>query len=573
MKRLFSFMLAAVLVMSSLVPAFALNENYRIQKESLLSALYEADISAVREAVITGVISCSELTEYYLGRIKEYNKPYNCFITLCDDALSQAKERDEQLARGECDGLLFGVPVVIKDNMNLEGYYTTNGHRTDELERATDTAKAVEYMLEQGAVIIGKTNMSTDAQDARTSYSKIAGETKNAYNILLAPGGSSGGTAAAVSLNFAVAGLGTDTNSSLRIPAVLNGCVALRPTLKKVPFEGCTHLNNSRDTVGAITRSVYDQAIMLDVLTDGQYSYTKNLDKDALKGLKLGILKEFTEPFDESLIKEEDPERRKKIIDRFDIKYRTAENIDTEVMTAFYDAVEELKSCGATVTEISMPDIFEKAYPTFEKHTSPYKDEFYGQIKSLMENADIDVIIFPTYISAPLKSGTDESGKAWNVWSQAFLNNCRVISSSTKMPEISIPIGNHSRGAGMGLQITALRDCEQLLLDIAYTYTLKYDHRTAPDGAPDKYADFNDGTLGELVDRFVISANAQDVTEPETEEFTLEAEEQSEIVTETNENPSEDNRDDNPILPVIIAVLAVGVVTCAIIIIIKKKQT
>lgn len=123
--------------------------------------------------------------------------------------------------------------------------------------------------------------MSTGAQDALRSLSKAVGETKNAYSIYLASGGSSGGTAVAVSLNFATVGLGTDTNSSLRIPAALNGCVSLRPTFGLLSLNGIKKLNKTRDTAGAITRTVYDQAVMMDVLTQGKFSYTKNLNAKA----------------------------------------------------------------------------------------------------------------------------------------------------------------------------------------------------------------------------------------------------------------------------------------------------
>ena len=213
MRRFFSLLLSLLFVISSVFPVFALTTTPTADK-SVLSALYEADISTLREAIDKRIISCEDLTLYYLERINRYNKNYNCFITVCKDAVDVARERDAALARGENSGSLFGIPVVIKDNMNLTGYYTTNGHHLEDSEIADSDAKAVSLLIEQGAVIIGKTNMSTDAQDARTSFSKIAGETKNAYNTLLSAGGSSGGTAAAVSLNFAAAGLGTDTNSS-----------------------------------------------------------------------------------------------------------------------------------------------------------------------------------------------------------------------------------------------------------------------------------------------------------------------------------------------------------------------
>lgn len=516
MKKVLSVLLAIMIFLSMPILIFAETQTAEYEKNAILSALYESDIQTIRKAIDQKVISCEELTQYYLDRIEEYNKPYNCFITLCDDAIEKAREKDALLEKGENSGLLFGVPIVIKDNMNLSGYYTTNGRTLEGLSPATSNAQVVDYLLNQGAIIIGKTNMSTDAQDARASYSKIAGETKNAYNTGLASGGSSGGTAVAVSLNFSVAGLGTDTNSSLRIPAALNGCVSLRPTLNLIPFDGCTHLNSSRDVIGSITRSVYDQAIMLDVLTEEKYSYTENLNSDALTGKNIGILTELSGPVNFSNISESDPEIRANMLKDMGINERVEKNIDAEVMTAFNNAVEELKDCGANVTEVSFPELFDLSYPTFTSHALSYKTTFYNSLKAFMTENNLDALIFPTYLSTPLKSGKDENGKVWNVWqNQYFLNNCRVISPSTGMPEFSLLIGYHSSGAGIGMEILADKNCEQMLLDMAYTYTEKYNHRVPPKDAPDLYADFRQDDLETIVESYTVTVDSQNTETPE----------------------------------------------------------
>ncbi len=592
MKRIFSVILASILFFSSFTLAFAENKKEVVEKESILSALYEADIETIRTAVENRVISCEELTSYYLERIEKYNNKYICFITVCYESLDVAKERDKALLNGTNKGKLFGVPIVIKDNMNLKDFYTTNGHKFEESEIATDNAYVVSLLLKEGAVIVGKTNMSTDAQDARTSYSKVKGETKNAYNTLLSAGGSSGGTASAVSLNFATAGLGTDTNSSLRIPAILNGCYSLRPTLNKISFKGCTHLNNSRDVVGAVTRSILDQAIMLDVLTENKYSYERNLNANAIKGLKFGILSELTYSVDESLITEEDEKLREKKIKQFDIQYRTEKNIDKEVATTFNNAVNNLKICGAEVVTVSMPELFETAYPTFAKHDFSIKKEFYNKIKAFMKENDLDAIIFPTYLSTPLKSATDSSGKYWNVWNQVFLNNCRVISPSTSMPEMSLLIGYHSTGAGIGMEILSDKNTEQLLLNIAYSYEQRYGCREVPSGASDLYSKWNVGTMWDILDKYDIPAISDRVvvieTEPSTETTTVETttetietdlstQSESSSTTEptSSANTNSVEKDNSsivlPILLIIIGVLIISGIT-AFLIIKKKKE-
>lgn len=509
MKRLIAIFIAFLIVLTSLITVSG--SETTTNKNAILSALYEADISTIREAIDLKIITCEELTAYYLERIEKYNDKYNCFITMCDNALEVAKQKDIALEKGENDGLLFGIPVVVKDNIDIEGLYTTNGHLYEKSKIAESNATVVNYLLEQGAIIIGKTNMSTDAQDARISYSEIKGQTKNAYNTLLAAGGSSGGSAVAVSLNFAVAGLGTDTNSSLRIPAVLNGCVSLRSTFELIDRTGCTTLNSTRDVAGAITRSVYDQAIMMDVLTNGQYKYTENLDKNALEGLKIGILKELSYATTSATITGTEEERNA-IATKFDVSVRTDKHIDSEVAAAFDNAVKELEDCGAEIVTVSMPRLWNLSYNTFTNGYKSNKQVLYDEFERIVSENQLDAVIFPSYLSTPLKSGTDENGKYWNAWSQVFLNNCRALSPSASLPEISIPIGYHSSGAGIGLEIAALKNSEQLLLNIAYSYTEKYNHRTAPTGAPDLYIDHNTDSLKGIIASVIAQANATTTT-------------------------------------------------------------
>lgn len=479
MKRLFAAILCLIFCLS-LFPAAQAAEEVTVEKQVLLSALYEADIATIQRALELGIVTSEELTEYYLERIESYNKPYNCFITICDDAAEKAREMDALRAEGKAQGALFGIPIVIKDNMNLEGYHTTNGYNKKASQIAKSNADVVQAFLDAGAIIIAKTNMSTAAQDALCSRSQVAGETKNAYNTGLASGGSSGGSAVATSLNFAVAALGTDTNSSLRIPAALNGCVSLRPTFGLLSKNGIKKLNSTRDTAGAITRTVYDQAIMLDVLTGGTQNYTENLNSQALSGMRIGILEEL------SYATAKEAKRKEK-------------NIDKEVAAAFKNAVKELESLGAEVVPVSFPNLFTLSKRTFASGDKKYKEDLYEAYLEKLEEYDVSVLIYPSYLSAPVRSGKDENGKSWNASSQVNINNCRTLSPSASLPEISVPIGVHSRGAGIGMEIAAPRNCEQLLLDIAYSYTQSYDHRQIPEGAPDAYKEHNAGTLQTVI--------------------------------------------------------------------------
>ena len=553
MKRLLAAVLCLVML-SGFPVARAQEATVSVEKEALLSALYEADISAMQEALSLGLVTSEELTQYYLDRIEAYNKPYNCFITICDNALEVARQRDEDRAKGLANGALFGIPIVVKDNMDYEGYHTTNGYNKKSSQIAKKNADVVQSFVDAGAVIIAKTNMSTAAQDALCSRSQVAGETKNAYNTTMASGGSSGGSAVATSLNFAAAALGTDTNSSLRIPAALNGCVSLRPTFGLLSRKGIKNLNSTRDTAGAITRTVYDQALMLDVLTGGEYSYTENLNSQALSGMRIGILEEL------SYATTKEAKRKEK-------------NIDKEVADAFANAVQELESLGAEVVKVSFPKLFSLSNATFSSGDSNRKEALYNAYLEVLEENDVSVLIYPSYLTAPIRSGKDENGKNWVASSQVNINNCRTLSPSASLPEISVPIGVHSRGAGIGMEIAAPKNCEQLLLDIAYSYTQVYDHRETPEGAADAYAEFNAGSLQEVLADYKYRLE-QSMTEPTTlpPETTIAAVTEAETVPATPEKAPEIQQNDIYLLYGVLAVTGVMAITVLVLIVRQSRR-
>ena len=488
--------LAAVLAMLA-IPAGAVSTEeppiLDTYQDAALAAVYEGDISSMRRALDLGLLTCQELTQFYLDRIDAYNDNYNCFITICDDAMDIAREKDAQLEAGNASGQLFGIPVVVKDNMDYEGWHTTSGHKKKSSPIADSNADVVQYLLDEGAIIIGKTNMSTDAQDARASISYAVGQTKNAYSTYLTSGGSSGGSASAVSLNFAAAALGTDTNSSLRYPAALNGCVSLRPTWGTLSTKGIDPLNKTRDVPGVLTRTVYDQAVVLDVMSGGLTNYTENLDSNALEGMRIGVLKQLYTPS----------------------ASRPEDQIDAEIVAAFENALTELEACGAELVYMRIDGLITKSNATLNTSSSAPKKKLYNAFLSALEENDVNAVVFPTYITAPLKTGTDKNGVSWNIYTQDYITNCKILGPSCGVPEISIPIGTHSTGAGIGMEICAPKNEEQLLLNLAYSYTLRYDHREIPDDTPNLLAEHEAGSLTEVLERYEYALN--NPTEPPTE--------------------------------------------------------
>ncbi|MBE6983133.1 MAG: amidase [Ruminococcaceae bacterium] len=191
MKKRIAVLALIVCLFISLFPVTVTAESIDVEvnKEAVLSGLFEADISTLREALDAGIVTSREITQYYLDRIEAYDQPYNCFITICADALQQADARDQERAEGKKIGPLHGIPIVVKDNIDVAGVHTTNGHKKQNSQIAKDNAESVQKLIDAGAVILAKANMSKDARSAYWSKSDAAGEVKNAYNPIYSPGG------------------------------------------------------------------------------------------------------------------------------------------------------------------------------------------------------------------------------------------------------------------------------------------------------------------------------------------------------------------------------------------------
>ncbi|MBR6426815.1 MAG: amidase, partial [Clostridia bacterium] len=348
-------------------------------------------------------------------------------------------------------------------------------------------------MIDEGAIIIGKANMSAGAEASRITYGWEVGETFNAYDPKMASGGSSGGGTVAVSLNFAAAGLGTDTGSSLRIPAVLNGCVTLRASRGLISMDGIVLLNKYRDTPGAITRNVDDLAVMLDVITDGSEDFAGALDGDALKGIRIGILKELT--YATTLI-----------------GGRTKSHLDGEVQDTFAKTVEEMKSLGAEIVTVSIPNLF-TLYNNAKDDSSSNVKKFRSTVESTLKNNGLSALIFPTYLNTPQETGYNSDGSR-KIDDQDWLNNSIYVSPPTGCPEIGVTIGYHSRGPGIGMEILGATGSDRTLLGIAYAYTEAYNKREFPanNGQPEnaKYS------LSELTYLYLHPEARPQTTETET---------------------------------------------------------
>src|SRR3989344_2905884 len=251
------------------------------------------------EKLKTGKTSIREAIFGYLEKIKKENKTLNAYLEVFEeDALKQAQKIDERIASGETPGILWGVPVAVKDNILIEGKIASSASKILENYVASYSATVIKKLQEAGAIILGRTNMDEFAMGASTENSAY-GPTKNPLDHSRVPGGSSGGSVAAVSADLAILGLGSETGGSARQPSAFCGVVGLKPTYGAVSRYGLMSLASSLEQIGPIAKTVGDCKILFDTIkgldkfdsTTMDYGL-RTVDK---KVKRIGIPKEYFE--------------------------------------------------------------------------------------------------------------------------------------------------------------------------------------------------------------------------------------------------------------------------------------
>ncbi len=290
-------------------------------------SLYEA-----AEAIRQKKISSAELTKSLLSRIEKIEPSIGAFLEVnAEDILQQAQQCDATISKGK----LHGVPIALKDIFSVKGQSCTCASKILKGYRATYDATVVNRLREAGAILFGRTNMDEFAMGSSTENSAYQ-RTKNPWDLERIPGGSSGGSAAAVVADECFAALGTDTGGSIRQPAALCGCVGLKPTYGRVSRFGVVAFASSLDQVRPLTKTVYDSALLLQILAgkdpfdstslpDPVPDYVQSLN-GKVKGLKLGLPKEYF-----------------------------VDGMDPEVEKAIRKAVSEFEKLGAEIVEITLP--------------------------------------------------------------------------------------------------------------------------------------------------------------------------------------------------------------------------
>jgi len=291
----------------------------------------------IRRGIIDKLFTAKEIVTLLFDRIKAVEPKVNAYITLCEEAaLKRAEEIDEKVKTGEPLGKLAGVPIAIKDNICTDGIKTTCASKMLEDFVPPYNATVINKLLKEDAIIIGKLNMDEFAMGSSTENSAFK-NTCNPWDLTRVPGGSSGGSAAAVAAGIAPISLGSDTGGSIRQPAAFCGVVGLKPTYGLVSRFGLIAFGSSLDQIGPLSKTVSDSVLALEVIEgDDDLDSTTYKDyvkkdyfstlKDGVAGMKVGVPKEFFQS-----------------------------GLDPEINEAINNAIDKLKSLGAIVEEISLP--------------------------------------------------------------------------------------------------------------------------------------------------------------------------------------------------------------------------
>ena len=469
----------------------------------------EMTAAQLSAAIRAGKTTAVEAAEAVLSQIEKEDKKYNCYVTVDrDGALAQAAAVQEKIEAGELTGPLAGVPVAVKDNICTEGLRTTCSSKILHNFVPTYTAEAVKNLQKAGAVILGKTNMDEFAMGSTTETSAY-GPTKNPRNPEHVPGGSSGGSAAAVAAGECIYAIGSDTGGSIRQPASYCGVVGMKPTYGTVSRYGLIAYGSSLDQIGPLTRNVTDCAAVLEALASHDTKDSTSVSRDDtdftaaltedVKGMRIGIPNDYL-----------------------------GEGLDDEVRTAVLQAAEVLADRGAVVERFDL-SLVEYAIPAYytiaaaeassnlerfdgikygyrtEEYaglhnmykksrsegfgeevkrrimlgsfvlSSGYYDAYYLKalkVKALIKKAFDEAFAKYDLILGPVAPTTaPKLGESLADPIQMYLGDIYTIAVNLAgLPGISVPCGQDSNGLPIGLQL--IGDCfqEKKMIRAAYTY-------------------------------------------------------------------------------------------------------
>ena len=471
--------------------------------------MYQGSIKEIHQQLVNKERSAVEITQEVLTQIEAVEPKVKAFLSVtAEQAIATAQEVDAKIAAGESIGMLEGIPVAVKDNMCTKGIKTTCASQILANFVPPYESTVTQKLKDAGAVLIGKTNLDEFAMGGSTENSSFQ-KTANPWDLTRVPGGSSGGSAAAVAAGECVVSLGSDTGGSIRQPASLCGVVGLKPTYGLVSRFGLVAFGSSLDQIGPFARTVEDSAILLKEIAGHDENdstslkveipdYTQYLQPELKKGLKIGVIKETF-----------------------------GEGLNSEVAEATQKAIAQLEAMGAEIKEISCPR-FRYGVPAYyiiapseasanlarydavkygirqesdnllEMYTNTrasgfgtevkrrimigtyalsagYYDAYYlkaQKVRTLIKQdfdrafEDVDVLVSPTAPTTAFEIGD----KTTDPLSMYLLDLMTIPVNLAGLPGISIPCGFDSQGLPIGLQLVGNVLREDMLFHVAHAY-------------------------------------------------------------------------------------------------------
>jgi len=302
-----------------------------------MKQLHELTISELHTGYKNSDFTCEQVVKHFLSRIEKYNKKLNVYLALNEKALDQARAIDEEIKTKGITRSLLGIPLAIKDNFLTVGLTTTASSHIIRNYQPQYESTVTQKLLEAGAIFLGKTNMDAFAHGSSTETSDY-GPTLNPWNPKKLPGGSSGGSATAISAGLATAAIGSETSGSIRQPAAWCGVTGFKPTYGCVSRYGVISMASSTDSPGPIGKNIEDCARIMEVIAGKDEKdatstpnlpekYSKTLNKKDLSGVRIGLISEYLLP-----------------------------NMSTDVKNLIWMAANKFKELGATVEEVSLMD-------------------------------------------------------------------------------------------------------------------------------------------------------------------------------------------------------------------------
>ncbi|MEO6445951.1 MAG: amidase family protein [Gemmatimonadaceae bacterium] len=501
-------------VVASCVPRSTISPP-RVPEPQLEFAVYETSILELQRAMAEGRVTSVQLVQSYLHRIAAYDQAgpaLNTMIRLNPLALQQAAALDTERQASGPRGPLHGIPILLKDNYDTEEMPTTAGSISLAGAQPRRDAVVTAKLRAAGAVILGKTNMMEFAMGITTT-SSLGGQTLNPYDLRRYPGGSSGGSAAAVAASFAAVAWGTDTCGSIRVPAAFNALFGLRPTKGITSTVGIVPLCRSQDVSAPLARTMTDLAIALDATIGLDPSdpaaaqwqgrtlprFVESLDSTALRGARLGVVKAF---FGSATLSQEvsdtvqaaiarmhaagavvvqlsEPDLQALALSASTIQFEFRNQLNAYLSTgggAPVTSLSDILSRGLFLSELSSdmawlnasPDTSSPAYRVAMANRAALQQ----RLQDLLTQNGLDALVYPTVRDQPMLVGNPQTDP-----------NCEA-SANSGFPALSVPVGFTAMGLPVGMELLGLPLSDARLVAIGYAWERLASPRRPPLNTP-----------------------------------------------------------------------------------------